>query len=200
MRRTLATLAALLLLAFNASAQLGFMAGVTTTLSSIESGSITAADITQYHAGIAFKKKLGILALQPGILYNIKGEQLKGDDYKAILKTGFVEIPLQVQLGISVADFRPFVFGEPYLGFAVTNSTTDTYSSEGYSGGYWDTVSDRLEFGFAFGAGIDILRHLQVCAKYVYNSRPIYYSNTLSGYDLTQQKCAGIMVTAAIFF
>jgi len=197
MKHLVAVIAAMLI-AFTARAQLGIMAGVTTSLNEVESSSLSVKDITQYHVGIAYKFLIGGCAIQPGIQYNIKGEVLEDGDYSAMFKTGFVEVPVQAQIGFRVSGFRPYIFAEPYLGFAFSNETTESTAEESVTN--WDTVRDRLEFGLGFGAGIDLYKHLQLSAKYVFNSKPIYYNDTIQNYDITQQKSAGIMVTAAIFF
>jgi len=199
MKRLLSVIVALAL-AVNASAQFGIMGGVTTSINTVESSSVSGKDITQFHAGIAYKFKIGGCAIQPGIQYNVKGEKLEAEDFTALLKTGFVEVPVQFQIGARISNFRPFIFAEPYLGFAFKNETSQTINLEESIEDNWNTVRDRLEFGLGFGAGIDISKNLQLSAKYVLNSKPVYYNNTLQSYDITQQKCAGIMVTAGIFF
>ncbi len=216
MKRIL-SLAAALLLALGARAQVGIMGGITSYATDISSAVATAEDITTYHVGVAFKLPLmGGLVLQPGILYNIKGTQLgvaSTDNFKADMNTGFLEIPVQLQLGFNVGAFRPFVFAEPFVGYAITNETktsvivaatgaetTDTSNN-------WDNVKNRLEYGVGLGVGIEIFERLQVGVKYYWDMGKLYDDNmelntSLASVttDIQQKQCTGIAATAIIFF
>lgn len=209
--------------AYGANAQVGVIAGLTSTQTSLESAYLDAENITQYHVGLAYKIPLvGGFAVQPALIYNVKGMRL-GDaanseiaKYEADFKTGFAELPVQIQFGIDLGFARPFVFAEPFVGYAVTNDSTKdlttvadkTFSDEEAD---WDAVRNRLEYGFGAGAGIEVLNNLQLSVRYFWNMGALYNDDAAAvtsakgAIDTAittakNQKCSGIMASLAIFF
>ena len=92
-----------------ANAQVGIIAGVTSTTTDIQAAQeqLKAGDITLYHIGLTSKFDLGAIAIQPSLIYNVKGTQLSevrtagGEElanYKADFKTGYLELPVQLQI------------------------------------------------------------------------------------------------------
>ena len=210
-------LAAALFSAAAAHAQIGIVGGIASPQSNISSAIDEVESITQYHLGIAFKVQLfGNFMLQPGILYNIKGTQLGGartDEFSVDMKTGFLEVPVQLQYGFSAGSFRPFLFAEPYVGYAITNETKTTITEnltstvKKDSSTNWDNVKDRLEYGVGLGAGIEIFERLQIAVKYYWDMGRLYDENMKVNTKLSdittnikQNTCTGIAATATIFF
>ena len=115
MKKLLVVIAALCIAA-SAHAQIGLMAGVTSSESNIKDAAANIGDVTQYHVGVALKLNLGLIAIQPSILYNIKGSTLTenvnaltGESTGTALdtgtktttnQTGYLEVPVQLQVGI----------------------------------------------------------------------------------------------------
>ncbi|MGM9735102.1 MAG: outer membrane beta-barrel protein [Candidatus Cryptobacteroides sp.] len=122
---------------------------------------IKTSTLTQYHAGVAFKFKLPLgFALQPSVLYQVKGVQFDGlssikEDFSKF-SAGFLEIPVSVQWGPDLIICRPFVEFVPFVGYGLNNNIKD-----------W-TDLNRWEYGLGLGAGIDIWR-FQVNARYNWN-------------------------------
>ena len=68
---------AAIFIAYSAQAQIGIMAGLTSSKTDLETAVADVENINQYHIGIAYKFGLGnLVTLQPAILYNVKGTQV----------------------------------------------------------------------------------------------------------------------------
>lgn len=213
-----------------ASAQVGVIAGVTSTTTDINAArdALKAGDITLYHIGLTSKMDLGAITLQPSLIYNVKGTQLSeataGGDYTADFKTGYLELPVQLQLGLNLGGFRPYVFAEPFVGFAITNEFTKSFETAlgtetetSDASNQWENIGtdlkDRLEYGVGAGVGIDLLNSLQISVRYYWNMGQLYNgeankfqgstvgeaTNTLLD-TMKSQQCTGIMASVAFFF
>ena len=171
---------------------------------------------------------LGAITLQPSLIYNVKGTQLSeataGGDYTADFKTGYLELPVQLQLGLNLGGFRPYVFAEPFVGFAITNEFTKSFETAlgtetetSDASNQWENIGtdlkDRLEYGVGAGVGIDLLNSLQISVRYYWNMGQLYNgeankfqgstvgeaTNTLLD-TMKSQQCTGIMASVAFFF
>lgn len=197
------------------AAQFGILAGVTSTATDIQSAWAEAEEITQYHVGIGGKFNLGdIFVFQPMLIYNIKGskisEQEAGTDFKADFKTGFIELPLQFQLGFPLgADFRIFALAEPFVGYGITNESKEELGDIKETKHNWDSVKNRLEYGGSLGAGLELAGGLQLQVKYFWNFGNIYKDsehpdNNNGGGNawdkVKHSNCSGIMATLGFFF
>ena len=217
-----------------ANAQVGVIAGVTSTTTDINAArdALKAGDITLYHVGLTSKYDLGAIAIQPSLIYNVKGTQLSevyedggAKNYTADFKTGFLELPVQLQIGLNLGGFRPYVFAEPFVGFAITNEFTkkvelagvEVASEESTSSNQWENIGtdikDRLEYGVGAGVGIDLLNSLQISVRYYWNMGELYNgeANKFQGSTIREaanlfldtmksQQCTGIMASVAFFF
>ena len=194
-----------LLVAVSAHAQFGVVAGITSTKSNLKEAWADVKNITQYHVGLTYKLDLGLLAIQPSILYNMKGTKLDVAsanvgaaelDYK----TGYIEVPVQLQLGLNLGVARIYGFAEPFIGYAITNSATlggtDLKAN-------WENVKNRLEYGVGLGAGVELIKHVQVSVKYFWNMGDMYGTNiSFAGITKTigEQKASGIAASVALLF
>lgn len=218
-----------------ASAQVGVIAGVTSTTTDINAAKeqLKSGDITLYHVGLTTKMDLGAIAIQPSLIYNVKGTQLSEvyndglveSNYTADFKTGFLELPVQFQIGLNLGGFRPYVFAEPFVGFAITNEFTkkletagvETATEQSTAENQWENigadVKDRLEYGVGAGVGIDLLNSLQISVRYYWNMGQLYNgeANKFQGSTagevanglldtMKNQQCTGIMASVAFFF
>ena len=161
-----ASVAASLLLAAAAHAQFGFVAGLTS--SSVKMASADA--ISLYHAGFTGKFELGSgFALQPSLLYQVKGANVGqlgsavDEDFK--VKTGFVELPLATQWGPHLAAFRPYLFGEPFIGYRVSSTDRGNEHIRDWA----KQAKNKLEYGIGLGAGLEISNHIQLSAQWFNN-------------------------------
>ena len=128
---------------------------------------------------------------------------------KADFKTGFIEVPLQLQLGIPLGDaLRIYGIAEPFAGYAIYNKSTAELTSgadtETEEKNNWDNVKSRLEYGFGFGAGVEIMNNVQLSVRYFWNLGKIYDDSEVSidqnVNTIKHEKCNGIMASLGIFF
>ena len=206
-----------LVLALNASAQsttlkpaaqFGLLVGVTSSSTDLEAAWAEAEDITQYHVGIAGKFNISdFFVFQPMLIYNIKGAKISdqdpAQDFKADFKTGFIELPLQFQLGFPLGeDFRIYGLAEPFIGYGVTNESKSELNDVSETKHNWDSVKNRLEYGACAGAGIELAGGIQLQVKYFWNFGNIYKdtSSPAGGNDAEHGNCKGIMATLGFFF
>ena len=183
MKKLLLAVAAFVGMAISANAQLGISAGLTSASATLEAAAqdVTGGSINQYHVGLTYKIGIGnILAIQPSILYNVKGSSFDATNItntKLDFKTGFVEVPVQLQLGLGIGNFiRVYGLAEPFVGYAITNevSLKGALASAAEPEKTWDNVKNRLEYGVSLGAGVELLRHLQVSVKYFWTLSDLY--------------------------
>lgn len=167
--------------AISALAQPGILAGLTTMETDYETAWANVKEVNQYHVGVTFKLPLPLgFAVQPAILYNVKGQTLEDTatdgSLKSIdMKTGLLEVAAQAQWGINFAGVvRPYVFAEPFVGYAITNEEKVSGLTGENSKEEWENVKNRLEYGFGIGFGVEILNHLQVAVRKYWNMGELY--------------------------
>lgn len=182
--------------AVSAHAQLGVVAGVTSTSTKLDEAYKDIAEtqsVTQYHAGVVLNLNLPLgFSVQPGIVYNMKGQrlsdQISGHEVKIDTKTGFLEVPVRVAWGINVANvIKPFIFAEPFVGYAITTETKTKFKDDATQklvesmlpdGVTLNTTNsdadkwvdrNRINYGLGLGAGITALKRLSLSVKYYWD-------------------------------
>lgn len=231
MKKLILALSALLL-AVSANAQLGVVAGVTSTKTNLDEAYKDIAEtmnVDQYHAGLVYNLNLPLgLSLQPGIIYNMKGQSLASNidalgakqDVTINTKTGYLEVPVRVAWGIDLGLFKPYVFAEPYLGYAINTETTteikdaaaaeilnSTMGTQLESKNEWD-ARNRLEYGVGLGAGVRLLKFASLSVKYFWEFGNLYKEGEKSPNISTEQmvnafkeqKASGIAASLTIYF
>lgn len=198
------TVVAALAIAISASAQFGIIGGLTSSSAKIETAlnDVNTNNINQYHAGITFKFDLPMgFAVQPALTYTVKGAKMDQFSLGELdLTTGFIEIPVQLQWGMSLpmVPLRPYAFAEPFVGYAVSNTLSETQGGKTVTNNSWDYVKNRLECGIGLGAGVDILKRIQVSVRYFWNFGNLYEVNELPIKGTAE--CNGIAASVAVFF
>lgn len=202
-------------IAVSANAQVGIIAGLTSSSTDFDSAVADVQNVNQYHAGIAYKIGIGnLFTIQPAIIYNMKGTRLgdvgKVSDLNVDYKTGYLEVPVQLQVGFGLGSIaRVFAFAEPFVGYAITNSVDIEYDGPLAFGSLnnetqtWDNVKNRLEYGVGLGVGAEVLKHIQVSVKYFWNMGEVYgkdinlpnISQTVS-----EHTANGVAASVAFFF
>ena len=205
MKRILALVAVAatsLVLAFQAHAQLGIVAGITSSKTDM-STTAEVKDIALYHAGLLCKFDLGAgFALQPGVLYQVKGANLgslntaTSEDFK--LKTGYVEVPMGIQWGPDLMAFRPYVFAEPFVGYQITSSDKGTADLTEWS----RQAKNKVEYGFGVGGGLEIASHLQLSVQWFKNLGSMFGEEDIDMVNKVKdvKNFQGIKVSFAILF
>lgn len=216
MKKLLLAVAAFVGMAISAHAQLGISAGLTSASATLEAAAqdVTGGAINQYHVGLTYKIGIGnILAIQPSILYNVKGSSFDAGnitDTKLDFKTGFVEVPVQLQAGLGIGSLvRVYGLAEPFVGYAVANEITakSALNAAAAPEKTWDNVKNRLEYGLSLGAGVEILKHFQLSVKYFWTFSDLYgaedatLNNIVSGIGkINAKNVNGISATITVLF
>ncbi len=121
---------------------------------------------TGFHVGVLYKIDLPFgLAIQPELLYSQKGGSLKADlgsvagvkGYE--LKSHNLQLPVNIQLGLDLVLFRPFIMVSPYLNYALSTDMDSALSKVVN----WDM--SKFGYGIGVGAGLDVWK-IQVAGKY----------------------------------
>lgn len=193
-----------LLIAVSAHAQFGVLAGVTSARNNLNDAVKDVANVTQYHVGITYKIPFGSLfAIQPALIYNVKGATLNHvvnagqliDSFE--YKNGYIELPVQLQVGIDLGVARLYGIAEPFIGYAVSNSI----KGEGLKLDWNKDVKDKLEYGVGVGAGIELIKHVQISARYFWNLGKADNANLSEVVSAVSNKGAsGIVASVAILF
>lgn len=217
MKKLIVAIAAMVV-AVSAWAQAGIVVGMTSSETDFKAAAASAKEVTLFHAGVAFKVPLPLgFAIQPAILYNMKGASYSGptDEEKTATldyKTGFLEVPVQAQWGLNIADVvRPYVFAEPFVGYAITNEEKFSNYTGPESKDQWDSVKNKLEYGFGLGFGIELFNNLQVSVRKFWNMGTLYsedgaavksFKEAVNEVATTSEneKCSGIMASLTILF
>ena len=191
------------------SARVGVMGGFTSSSTSIKN--VDNKSVSLYHVGLTAEIPLvGGLAIQPSVLYQVKG--LSADKWGSSeisetvgsfeTKVGYLEVPVQVQWGPDLLAFRPYVFAEPFVGYRLGQDTKGVFAD-----GLKDSLK-KFEYGLGLGAGLEVWK-LQLSFKYFWNFGDIYNkgenlkdASTDKLKDLVNNgnNFNGIMVSAAFFF
>lgn len=201
-----------LCVAFNANAQFGIMGGLTSSHTSIkglkDAGALKnlVQNSNQYHIGITYKLPVlgDLLTLQPCLMYNVKGATLGAENSKVDFKTGFLELSLQGQAGLSLLSVvRLYGIVEPYIGYAINNKATAT--AVGVSADFKTDLKNKLEYGIGAGLGVELFKHFQVSARYFWSLGEVYNIESFNQVfsqvkDATKTKSNGIIISAAILF
>ena len=206
MKRIIIALVALFVAA-SANAQLGIIGGLTSSKTDIKTAVSDVNNINQYHIGLTYKLGLGnLLAIQPSLIYNMKGSKVSeaiAGAAEVDYKTGFVELPVQVQVGFGIGDLvRIYGIAEPFVGFAVSNQRISKLGDiTADSGQTWDNVKNKMEYGIGLGAGVEVFKHLQVSARYFWNLGSIYdFDFEAAKTQVAKGSCNGIVASVAFLF
>ena len=171
-------------------------------------------DVILYEAGVLYKADLGGgFAIQPALGYQLKGAKFTQDITQNTVetKTGYVELSVGAQWGPDLVAFRPYVFVEPFIGYAVsgkeslslrTGITSDRINSA------IPEAKNKLEYGAGAGLGLEITRHIQLSCQVFKNFGKLYKEDRLNKDDLTGIKSSyvdlksyqGVKITLAVLF
>ena len=142
-------------------------------------------NVTQYRAGIAYKYPIAMgFAVQPEFSYSVKGatlsssmphiESLPDLEFAWLdLHMGYMEAALQLQWGPDLLLFRPYALVEPFVGYAINNKVKNPMINTPSRNNVWDSIQ-RMEYGYAFGGGLELFGRLQLSAKRYKNLGSIY--------------------------
>lgn len=126
---------------------------------------LSADNLIGVHAGVFAKVPLNEkLAIMPGLLYSMKGFDLK--DLKLKLTVNALEIPLNVSYSITGDNNDGlYIYGGPYLGVALSGKTEDNGITQDLTFNDEDGMQ-RMDFGGNVGVGYRLPMGLMVQAQY----------------------------------
>lgn len=165
MKRILLTVMAAIIAISASAGDFGVTAGFTSSKASLKE--IDPSSVNLYHVGLTYRQSfLGVLALQPELLYNVKGTTLDHgfNDASVDVKMGYLEAGLQLQAGVDILIARLYALVEPYAGYCVNSKLSDSLRDPVQA-----DFLNNLEYGMAFGGGVELLQKIQVSAKYFRN-------------------------------
>lgn len=202
--KKLIVIVASLLIAVSAHAQLGIVAGITSSKATIDAALSDVQNVTQYHVGLTYKIDLGLIAIQPALIYNVKGAKISefkalGDIASFDYKNGYLELPVQVQAGLNLGVARIYAIAEPFIGYAITNSTQSSNGNK--IDVKWNEVKNKLEYGIGVGAGVELIKHVQISARYFWNLGNVEKVAIATVTDAVSNKAAnGIVASVTLLF
>ena len=224
MKRLISLIVAIMASVAVANAQFGIVGGLVSSTASTNTENVAQnfEGIDHYQLGVAYHFSLPLgLAIQPELVYRVKGAKFsdivdgisnggnlseQGKEFE--LATGFAELGVGVQWGMNLIVVRPFVFAKPYAGIAITDfypaeeSATDSGSEDTV-----EIVKNGLEYGISVGAGVDILKRVQVSLEFYKNLGNLFVGGEFNGSadaaadNFTNlESYNGLRVTIGIFF
>jgi Outer membrane protein beta-barrel domain len=166
----------------NAQIRFGIKGGATSSSISTETRFVDQMkSASSYQGGVLLQLKLGGFAIQPEILYSVKGSDfrnvtsskladLTGGFGKLNYETQNIDIPINLQLGWDLGPARVYAQAGPYFSFLLSgalNGSTKVY----------DTVDKELEFnkydvGLGIGAGAELFG-FQLALKFDYGMKDV---------------------------
>ena len=200
MKKLLALVAVLFASATLAHAQFGIVAGLNFSNTNFSTDNIweNAKTVTLFHVGAAYKINMGMgFAIQPALTYEMKGASIQdSQNFSAWTgalesKSGFLELGVGLQWGPDLFIGRPFVMVQPYLGYMIApkgeRASDDilgmVLSSDKLNSQLAD-AKNKLEYGFSIGAGIELIKHLQLSVQYFMNLGKLYTNDKIDGDDI----------------
>ncbi|MBO4446507.1 MAG: PorT family protein, partial [Bacteroidales bacterium] len=153
------------MLATSAFAKVGVIGGVT-----FSPQNVSFKEVQQWHAGITWEIPIGAgFSFQPSAIYATKagiqnGDKSGGFDVNT-LSMGYVQVPVQFLWGPDLAkkNFKPYVFGEPYVGYNLVQDKTFAEVKN------ISDVGKMIDWGVGIGIGIKFFQHVQIMGRYVWS-------------------------------
>ncbi len=166
MKRLVLVAVALVLLAFQASAQ--FSAGIIGGLSFSEArfAQIDASTPATCNFGVTCNVDLPQgFSIQPSVVFAKKSAYMKKE---WALAMSYVELPVSFQWGPDLLIFRPFVDVTPFVGHLLHNNVDTIIDGKLYVSAQGRSGRQTIEYGVGVGGGIDIWK-LRLIARYNWN-------------------------------
>ena len=202
-RRMIAGLmfAALLLLGIgqaNAQVRLGVKGGLNIASVHFSTDVLQSDNVTGFQIGPMIEGSLPLVGLgfDAAILYAQKGLETKTvSGEKTSLKNDYIDVPVNLKWKLGLPVMKVYLAAGPYVGFRVGGNKIWELP-----GSMVDQVKTKsFSAGLNFGAGVELISHLQVGLNYGLGLTNNYSMESLS---LTKSdgKNRGWSVTAAILF
>jgi hypothetical protein len=193
-------------------AQLGIRAGVNkaTEIISFSQANVASTfysnNLMGYQIGLVYQampKKSGF-GVEIGAMLSQKGSTIDSTNIAYSIKEGYkeinyLEVPINIRYRLSLGFIGIYGFGGVYGGYALSgkmvNETTEHSSEERYQ-----SFIDRSDYGYNFGAGIELFKKIQFGATWNkglkntlnnantnYTNLPISFKNSVFTINLVYQ-------------
>lgn len=117
---------------------------------------------TGFHVGLLYELKLPLgFALQPELMYTQKGGSVNIGGRSTDLKMNYIQLPVNLQWGVDLVLFRPFIMVSPYVGYAIAKGNGLFKNIE------WEHLN-KFEYGIGLGAGLEIWK-FQLSGRYCWD-------------------------------
>lgn len=196
-------IAALACITFNANAQLRFGVKGGLNISSVhfDSDLLEADNVTGFHVGPMIETSLPLVGvgLDAALLYSQRGLETKSvGGVKTSIKNDYIDVPVNLKWKFGLPIIKAYLSAGPYFAFRVGGDK------------FWDipgSIADQVRAknfnaGLNFGAGVELIKHLQVGFTYGLGLTDNYSVSGIKSSDVykTAGKNRGWSVTAAILF
>ena len=187
MKKTIIMFAIILIPAFSiqAGVKIGIKAGVNLANASLNNSSLKTDNFTGFQAGPILEIGGGFLGVDAAVLYSQYGLKLD----KETIKTSALDIPVNLKLKLSLVDiFGVYFSAGPYASFRLNDNIKA------------QCVGKDFGVGLNFGAGIELIKHLQVGANYQLALTDSYSNISWVNVNDLNAKTRIWSITAAFFF
>lgn len=180
----------------NAQSGFGVKAGLNfNSMSDIKIGDLQSSvkGKTGFHVGVLYKLKLPLgLALQPELLYTQKSSTIDVEkiDAKFENKIGYLQLPVNLQWGVDLVLFRPYIQVSPYIGYAI-NTKNNFYKMD----------YEKFQYGIGVGVGLEIWK-FQLSGRYCWDLGEVGQFSLDNNLDKMRDlgKSRGFELSLAIIF
>ena len=188
-------LLALMALPANAQLKFGIKGGVNISSVHFNSDVLKADNVTGFQVGPMIETTLPLVGvgIDAAVLYSQKGlETTSVGGVKTSMKTDYIDVPVNLKWKFGLPIIKGYLAAGPYVGFRVGGDKL------------WDipgSVGDQLKAksfnaGLNLGAGVELIKHLQVGFNYALGLTDDYSASKLE----LNGKNRGWSITAAILF
>ena len=173
----------------------GVKGGLNISSVHLNSDSLKADNVTGFQIGPMIETTIPLIGvgLDAAILYSQKGMDVKsGTGTSTNVKTDYIDVPVNLKWKFGLPIIKGYLAAGPYIGFRVGGDK------------FWEipgsvvgqVKAKNFSAGLNFGAGVELISHLQVGINYGLGLTDNYSAEK---YDLNA-KNRGWSVTAAILF
>ena len=173
----------------------GVKGGLNISSVHLNSGILKADNVTGFQIGPMIETTIPLIGvgLDAAILYSQKGMDVKSETGTSTnVKTDYIDVPVNLKWKFGLPIIKGYLAAGPYIGFRVGGDK------------FWEipgsvvgqVKAKNFSAGLNFGAGVELISHLQVGINYGLGLTDNYSAEK---YDLNA-KNRGWSVTAAILF
>jgi hypothetical protein len=168
-----------------ADIRLGVKAGVNLASTSFNKDILKSANFTGFQVGptVEFSLPVTGLGIDAAVLYSQQGLKLKGANFKERQSTLDIPVNLKFKLGV-LSDLGVYLAAGPYVSFKLSGNNFSLITRDVKN----EFKNKTFGAGLNFGAGVELLKHLQVGVNYKLGLTDEYKSLDRSASNLRNLK------------